>query len=128
YKIEIQVFHGGNSCNFVFWNRECMLILGLSAAQIRYTMIKAVIDDPLEFPLGLDQLLNLEMEFKVNWQPHWNNFSVVRILRDEPFIRKLKAPWDINKVFPSKPGRFPSKTLVEIRISWKTLTLFVFVR
>ncbi|CAI8600737.1 unnamed protein product [Vicia faba] len=82
YKIEIQVFHGGSSCNFVFWNRECELLLGLSTAQLRLTMIK---------------LLNLEMAFKVKWQSRWNNCSIVSILRDEPFIRQLKAPWDIDE-------------------------------
>ncbi|CAI8590927.1 unnamed protein product [Vicia faba] len=60
-------------------------------------MIKAGIDDPLEFSLVLYQLLNLEMAFKVKWQPRWNNFYVVSILRDEPFIRQLKAPWDIDE-------------------------------
>ncbi|KAL5069215.1 hypothetical protein RYX36_020102, partial [Vicia faba] len=64
YKIEIQVFHGGNICNFVFWNKECEILLGLSAIQLYHTMIKDGIDDPLEFPLELDQLLNMEMEFK----------------------------------------------------------------
>ncbi|CAI8584089.1 unnamed protein product [Vicia faba] len=59
--------------------------------------IQAGIDDPLESPLALDQLLNLEMAFKVKWQLHWNNCSVMRILRNEPFIRKLKAPWDIDE-------------------------------
>ncbi|KAL5068790.1 hypothetical protein RYX36_019677 [Vicia faba] len=98
YKIEIQVFHGGSSCKFVFWNRECELLLGLSAPQLCHTMIKARIDYPLEFPLALDQLLNLEMEFKVKWQSRWNNCSVVSILMDEPFIRQLKAPWDIDEV------------------------------
>ncbi|KAL5054976.1 hypothetical protein RYX36_035658, partial [Vicia faba] len=55
------------------------------------------IDDLLEFPLALDHLMNLEMTFKVKWKPRWNNFSVVRILKYEPFIRQLKAPWDINE-------------------------------
>ncbi|KAL5063792.1 hypothetical protein RYX36_025529 [Vicia faba] len=58
----------------------------------------AGIDDSLEFPLALDHLLNLEMTFKVKWQPRWNNSSVVRILGDEAFIRHLKAPWDINEI------------------------------
>ncbi|CAI8618377.1 unnamed protein product [Vicia faba] len=53
YKIEIRIFRSGNSCNFVFWNRECELLLGLSIAQLCHTMIKAGIDDPLEFPLAL---------------------------------------------------------------------------
>ncbi|XP_058762726.1 uncharacterized protein LOC131636093 [Vicia villosa] len=40
YKIEIEVTHGGQSCNFVFWNRECEMLLGLSASQLRNTMIQ----------------------------------------------------------------------------------------
>ncbi|XP_058764091.1 uncharacterized protein LOC131637518 [Vicia villosa] len=65
YKIEIEVTHGGKSCNFVFWNRECEMLLGLSASQLRNTMIQAGITDPLDFPLALDQLLKLEMAMKI---------------------------------------------------------------
>ncbi|XP_058733458.1 uncharacterized protein LOC131605078 [Vicia villosa] len=57
YKIEIEVTHGGKSCNFVSWNRECKMLLGLSASQLRNTLIKDGITDPLDFPLALDQLL-----------------------------------------------------------------------
>ncbi|XP_058760390.1 uncharacterized protein LOC131633721 [Vicia villosa] len=64
YKIEIEVTHGGKSCNFVFWNRECEMLLGLSVSQLRNTMIHAGITDPLDFPLALDQLLKLEMAMK----------------------------------------------------------------
>ncbi|KAL5081639.1 hypothetical protein RYX36_010060 [Vicia faba] len=62
YKIEIEVCHGGKACNFVFWNRECKFLLGLTASQLRHTM--AEITDPLEFALALDYVLNLEMAFK----------------------------------------------------------------
>ncbi|XP_058776015.1 uncharacterized protein LOC131650319 [Vicia villosa] len=65
YKIEIEVTHGGKSCNFVFWNRECEMLLGLSASQLRNTMIQGGITDPLDFPLALDQLLKLEMAMKI---------------------------------------------------------------
>ncbi|XP_058775663.1 uncharacterized protein LOC131649936 [Vicia villosa] len=65
YKFEIEVTHGGKSCNFVFWNRECKMILGLSASQLRNTMIKDGITDPLDFPLAVDQLLKLEMAVKI---------------------------------------------------------------
>ncbi|KAL5082293.1 hypothetical protein RYX36_010714 [Vicia faba] len=64
YKIEIEVAYAGKSCNFVFWNRECELLLGVSASQLHHTMIQARIHDALEFPLALDQMLNLEMTFK----------------------------------------------------------------
>ncbi|XP_058733258.1 uncharacterized protein LOC131604860 [Vicia villosa] len=64
YKIEIVDTHGGKICNFVFWNRECEMLLGLSVSQLRNTMIQAGITDPLDFPLAVDQLLKLEMAMK----------------------------------------------------------------
>ncbi|CAI8610403.1 unnamed protein product [Vicia faba] len=89
YKIEIEVCHTGKSCNFVFCNRECKLLLGLSSAQLRHTMIQDGIHDPLEFSLALDQMLDLEITFKVKWQPRWKNCSVVMILKNDPFIKQL---------------------------------------
>ncbi|KAL5063060.1 hypothetical protein RYX36_024797 [Vicia faba] len=73
----------------------------------RLTVMLARIDDPLEFPLALDQLLNLEMEFKMKWQPRWNNCSVGRIFRDESFIR-LRRVWmrprqDLEITFKHNP-------------------------
>ncbi|XP_058788369.1 uncharacterized protein LOC131662571 [Vicia villosa] len=94
YKIEIQVTHAGNSCNFLFWDRECELLLGLSASQLRHTMIKAGIHDPLEFPLALDQMLDRKMAFKIKWQPQWKNASVVMLLKNDPFVKELSDQLD----------------------------------
>ncbi|XP_058784257.1 uncharacterized protein LOC131659029 [Vicia villosa] len=93
YKIEIEVTHGGKSCNFVFWNRECEMLLGLSASQHRNTMIQAGITDPLDFPLTLDQLLKLEMAMKVKWHPRWKKCSVIMIIKNDPIIQQLKEKW-----------------------------------
>ncbi|XP_058748505.1 uncharacterized protein LOC131621467 [Vicia villosa] len=97
YKIEIEVTHGGQSCNFVFWNRECEMLLGLSASQLRNTMIQAGITDPLDFPLALDQLLKLEMAMKVKWHPRWKNCSVVMIIKNDPIIQQLKEKWGTDE-------------------------------
>ncbi|KAL5058193.1 hypothetical protein RYX36_029797 [Vicia faba] len=83
------------------------LILGVSASQLRHTMIQAGIHDVLEFPLVLDQMLNLEMAFKVKWQPHWKNCSVVMLLKNDPFIKELKGPWEVIKV---KESIYEAKT------------------
>ncbi|CAI8592540.1 unnamed protein product [Vicia faba] len=83
YKIEIKVAYAGKSCNFVFWNRECELLLGVSASQLRHTMIK---------------MLNLEMTFKVKWKPRWKNCSVVMLLKNDPFIKEPKGPWKAIEV------------------------------
>ncbi|XP_058742133.1 uncharacterized protein LOC131614558 [Vicia villosa] len=98
YKIEIEVTHAGNSCNFLFWDRECELLLGLSASQLRHTMIKAGIHDPLEFPLALDQMLDCKMAFKVKWQPRWKNASVVMLLKNDPFVKELADQFDTDEM------------------------------
>ncbi|XP_058726316.1 uncharacterized protein LOC131597649 [Vicia villosa] len=98
YKIEIEVTHGGKSCNFVFWNRECEMLLGLSASQLRNTMIQAGITDPLDFPLALDQLLKLEMAMKVKWHPRWKNCSVVMIIKNDHIIQQLKEKWGTDEI------------------------------
>ncbi|XP_058725712.1 uncharacterized protein LOC131597007 [Vicia villosa] len=97
YKIEIEVTHAGNSCNFLFWDRECELLLGLSASQLRHTMIKAGIHDPLEFPLALDQMLDCKMALKVKWQPRWKNASVVMLLKNDPFVKELADQFDTDE-------------------------------
>ncbi|XP_058745814.1 uncharacterized protein LOC131618652 [Vicia villosa] len=101
YKIEIEVTHAGNSCNFLFWDRECELLLGLSASQLRHTMIKAGIHDPLEFPLVLDQMLDCKMAFKVKWQPRWKNASVVMLLKNDPFVKELADQFDTDEMKPA---------------------------
>ncbi|XP_058733270.1 uncharacterized protein LOC131604872 [Vicia villosa] len=98
YKIEIEVTHGGKSCNFFFWNRECEMLLGLSASQLRNTMIQVGITDPLDFPLALDQLLKLEMAMKVKWHPRWKNCSVVMIIKNDPIIQQLKEKWGTYEI------------------------------
>ncbi|XP_058738575.1 uncharacterized protein LOC131610581 [Vicia villosa] len=98
YKIEIEVTHGGKTCNFVFWNRECEMLLGLSASQLRNTMIQAGITDPLDFSLALDQLLQLEMAMKVKWHPRWKNCSVVMIIKNDPIIQQLKEKWGTDEI------------------------------
>ncbi|XP_058732928.1 uncharacterized protein LOC131604510 [Vicia villosa] len=102
YKIEIEVTHVGNSCNFLFWDRECELLLGLSASQMRHTMIKAGIHDPLEFPLALDQMLDCKMAFKVKWQSRWKNASVVMLLKNDPFVKELADQFDTDEM--KQPG------------------------
>ncbi|XP_058726552.1 uncharacterized protein LOC131597911 [Vicia villosa] len=98
YKIEIEAVHLGVPCKFIFWDRECTDILEISAAQMRDTMIQAGITDPLEFPLALDKMLDLELAFRVTWQPSWDSCSVVMFIKDKPFVEQLKAPWKHTQI------------------------------
>ncbi|KAI5447460.1 hypothetical protein KIW84_015062 [Lathyrus oleraceus] len=89
YKIENEVSHYGKcKCSkFVFCERLCSQLFGVSAAQMHDIMIKAGIDDPLEFPLALDVLLGSKIAFKVKCQLSWKSCYVVMILRDESFTK-----------------------------------------
>ncbi|XP_058726383.1 uncharacterized protein LOC131597723 [Vicia villosa] len=115
YKIEIEAVHKGVPCKFIFWDRECTDLLEISAAQMRDTMIQAGITDPLEFPLALDKMLDLELAFRVKWQPSWDSCSVVMLIKDKPFVQQLKAPWEhTQKVSTSQPSVTP---LTEQKVS-----------
>ena len=61
-------------------------------------LIQAGIHDALEFPFALDQMLNLELAFKVKWQSCWKNCSVVMLLKNDPFIKEIKGPWEAIEV------------------------------
>ncbi|XP_058783014.1 uncharacterized protein LOC131657659 [Vicia villosa] len=93
YKIEVEGFYLHTSCKFIFWDRECTEILHVSAAHMRDTMIKAGITDPLEFPLDLDAMLDLDLALRVKWQPGWDSASVIMFIKDDEFVKQLKAPW-----------------------------------
>ncbi|XP_058758391.1 uncharacterized protein LOC131631625 [Vicia villosa] len=107
YKIEVEGFHGQTSCKFIFWDRECTEILQLSAAQMRETMIKAGITDPLEFPLALNAMLDLDLALRVKWQPSWDSASVVMFIKDSEFVKQFKAPWTDTQVVSSEPFGTP---------------------
>ncbi|KAL5071340.1 hypothetical protein RYX36_022227 [Vicia faba] len=112
YKIEIEVAYARKSCNFVFWNKECELLLGVSAFQLRHTMIQARIHDALEFPLALDHMLNLEMAFKdtkanvpippIKTEPLQVKESVDEAKTDAPDESNVVV--DVEITFEHKPG------------------------
>ncbi|XP_058741854.1 replication protein A 70 kDa DNA-binding subunit B-like [Vicia villosa] len=74
--------------------KECQQILGISAAQMRDTMIHAGITDPLDFPLKLDAMLDLDLALRVRWQPSWDSCSVIRFIDDKLFVKQFGAPWE----------------------------------
>ena len=41
YRVEIMVCHNKESGNFVFWDRDCTLIIGMSASELRKLMKEA---------------------------------------------------------------------------------------
>ncbi|XP_058726556.1 uncharacterized protein LOC131597914 [Vicia villosa] len=114
YKIEVEGFHLETSCKFIFWDRECSQILGVSAAQMRNTMIEAGITDPLDFPLRLDAMLHLDLALRVRWQPSWDSCSVIMFVDDKPFVKQFGAQWEPTEA--NLPIPEPSGTKLPVQI------------
>ncbi|XP_058728172.1 uncharacterized protein LOC131599952 [Vicia villosa] len=74
---------------------------------MRDTMIKVGITDPLEFPLDLDAMLDLDLALRVKWQPSWDSASVIMFFKDDEFVKQLKAPWADTQVGNSEPSVTP---------------------
>ncbi|XP_058784014.1 uncharacterized protein LOC131658771 [Vicia villosa] len=98
YKIEVEGFHLDTFCKFIFWDRECTQILGISAAQMWDIMIQAGITDPLDFPLKLDAMLDLDLALRVRWQPSWDSCSVIMFVDDKPFVKQFSTPWEPTQI------------------------------
>ncbi|XP_058762898.1 uncharacterized protein LOC131636289 isoform X1 [Vicia villosa] len=67
----------------------------------------AGITDPLEFPLDLDAMLDLDLALRVKWQPSWDSASVIMFIKDDEFVKQLKAPWADIQVVNSEPSVTP---------------------
>jgi hypothetical protein len=120
YKVVVEVVYGGHNAEFVFWDRECLQIIGITADALRKTMqevslfrvfgfryifdviyrnhtlcffffVKVGEDDPLIYPTHLDKLLGLEFAFRAKYQPRYHQSSVLGFSRDPAGIEKIKA-------------------------------------
>ncbi|CAI8585937.1 unnamed protein product [Vicia faba] len=57
YKLEVLVVDGKYKAIFIFWDGDCVKLIGKSALQMKSELIEAGEDDPLEFPYALDAIL-----------------------------------------------------------------------
>ncbi|KAF1862839.1 hypothetical protein Lal_00040108 [Lupinus albus] len=89
YKLDIKVIHQHGSGRFVFWDRQCADIIGVSASDLRDQMVAEGEDDPKAFPLILDELLARTMALRVKVQPSYNQSSVIRLSEDPNLIKTI---------------------------------------
>ncbi|CAI8600644.1 unnamed protein product [Vicia faba] len=82
YKIEIEVEHESKTSNFVFWDKECIPYIGMSAHALRQVMKKTNKDHPLIYPEYLDHLLDKDFAFRAKYQPYYRQASIVRLTQD----------------------------------------------
>lgn len=86
----MQVVYDGDKSDFVFWDKECRQILGVTADTLRKTMQEVGKYDPLIYPKHLDNLLGLELALRVKYQPYYHQSSVQGFSSDPAVIQRIK--------------------------------------
>ncbi|KAE9601064.1 putative nucleic acid-binding protein [Lupinus albus] len=99
YKLDIKVNHEHRCGRFVFWDRQCVDIIGVSASELKSQMLAEGKDDPKAFPLVLDELLARTMVLRVKVQPSYNQSSVIRLSEDVNLIKKVLDQIGVFEVF-----------------------------
>ncbi|KAF1864331.1 hypothetical protein Lal_00021987 [Lupinus albus] len=89
YKQDIKVIHKNGSGKFVFWDRQCVDIIDISAADLRNQMLAEGEDDPKAYILSLDFLLARTMTLRVKVQPSYKQSFVIRHSEDPNMIKTI---------------------------------------
>ncbi|KAF1865914.1 hypothetical protein Lal_00033375 [Lupinus albus] len=89
YKLEIKVNHEHSCGRFVFWDRQCNDLIGISAYEHKNQMLAEGEDDPNAFPLVLDELLARTLVLHVKVQSSYNQSFVIRLYEDPKLIKKV---------------------------------------
>jgi hypothetical protein len=84
----VQVVHDGHKLEFVFWDSECLQVIGITAQALRKNMQE---DDPKIYPKHLDKLLGLEFALHVKYQPYYHQSFVLGVSIDPAVIEKIKS-------------------------------------
>ncbi|KAI5429236.1 hypothetical protein KIW84_034016 [Lathyrus oleraceus] len=96
YKIEIYVSNGESKYQFVFWDSECAVILGMTAEFMHNSMVENGEDDPMVYPDELEMLLNKKMTFRVKVQPTFSQASVWKLCDDEAFVKEIENDYIVE--------------------------------
>ncbi|CAI8588969.1 unnamed protein product [Vicia faba] len=65
YKLKVLAVDGKYKATFIFWDGDCIKLIGKSALQMKDELIEVGEDDPLEFPFALDAILKQELAIKL---------------------------------------------------------------
>ncbi|XP_019455180.1 PREDICTED: uncharacterized protein LOC109356309 [Lupinus angustifolius] len=118
YKLDIKVIHQNGSGRFVFWDRQCAEIIGISACELRNQMVAEGEDDPKAFPLNLDMLLARTVALRVKVQPSYNQSSVIRLSENPSLIKSISGQFGILEVhtvsnYDEQKGKCPVNDISE---------------
>ncbi|XP_058764028.1 uncharacterized protein LOC131637462 [Vicia villosa] len=115
FKLEILAVDGKCNAKFIFWDVDCVKLVGKSAAEIINGLKRSGEYDPLEFPYELDSILKRELAIRAVFQPKNGRLSVIGF-RDDPETRsgvkenfRAEEPTSRLRVIePTSHDEFPS--------------------
>ncbi|XP_058772245.1 uncharacterized protein LOC131646112 [Vicia villosa] len=90
YKLGVLTVDGKAKAKFIFWNNECVKLIGKFALQMKMDLVEGGDYDPLEFPYGLDSILKKELAIRAVFQSKNGRLSVIGFKDDEDSRTKIK--------------------------------------
>ncbi|KAK2376999.1 replication protein A 70 kDa DNA-binding subunit B [Trifolium repens] len=71
-------------------DNTCIELLGVTAGELQKNMLKDGIDDPLDYPDDLNEMMGRTFAFRVNWKKEWRQGSVLEIKDSKDLVKKIK--------------------------------------
>ncbi|XP_058749371.1 uncharacterized protein LOC131622358, partial [Vicia villosa] len=90
YKLDITAVDDSSKAKFVFWDTDCVKLIGKSALQMKMDLTQSGDYDPLEFPYELDSILKNELAIRAVYQPKNGRLPVIGFKTDEDVRNKIK--------------------------------------
>ncbi|XP_058775559.1 uncharacterized protein LOC131649821 [Vicia villosa] len=97
YKLDITAVDGSSKAKFVFWDTDCVKLIGKSALQMKMDLTQSNDYDPLEFPYELDSILKKELAIRAVYQPKNGRLSVVGFKTDKDVRNKIKESFKFEE-------------------------------
>ncbi|KAK2411276.1 hypothetical protein QL285_046569 [Trifolium repens] len=91
YKLDVEVAHGGLRSVFVFSDSLCAHFFGISAFELKKSLVVEEQRDARFYPLILDNVLGLNMVAKVKWNPTFRSNLVQTYSTDENLVELLES-------------------------------------
>ncbi|XP_058783616.1 uncharacterized protein LOC131658326 [Vicia villosa] len=98
FKLEILAVDGKCKAKFIFWDVDCVKLVGKSAVEIINGLKKAGEYDPLEFPYELDSILKRELAIRAVFQPKNGRLSVIGFRDDQETRNRVKENFRAEEV------------------------------
>ncbi|CAI8614503.1 unnamed protein product [Vicia faba] len=90
FKLEVRASDGKLKYKFVFWDVDCVKLIGKSSLQMKLDLMETGDFDPLEFPYELDVMLKKKLAIRAVFQPNKASLSVIGFKADEVLRTKIK--------------------------------------